>query len=39
MLVLTKLAGFLLLCTGAQIMRTGATDALRTVLAEPAARS
>jgi multiple antibiotic resistance protein len=35
-LVATKLAAFLLLCIGAQIMLTGVTDALRAVLAGPA---
>ena len=33
--VASKLAAFLLLCIGAQIMLTGATDALRHVLATP----
>jgi len=35
MLVAAKLAAFLLLCIGAQIMLTGATDALRGILAAP----
>jgi small neutral amino acid transporter SnatA (MarC family) len=33
MLVAAKLAAFILLCIGAQIMLTGATDALRPILA------
>lgn len=35
-LVASKLAAFLLLCIGAEIMLTGATDALRAALAPPA---
>ncbi|MCZ8149796.1 MAG: hypothetical protein O9325_18340, partial [Roseomonas sp.] len=35
MLIAAKLAAFLLLCIGAQIMLTGVTDALRPILAPP----
>jgi multiple antibiotic resistance protein len=35
MLIAAKLAAFLLLCIGAQIMLTGVTDALRPIFAPP----